>query len=75
MTTSRELFAPFRALRLRALEYAATLDRGAKIVDEIDGDVIAEFRHLLPAALALRGLVLVPLRSDVWEVRNAGDAP
>jgi hypothetical protein len=46
------------SLRRSAEEYASTLVVGDTIVEETDGPVIGPIRHLLPRALAQRGLAL-----------------
>ena len=42
----------------RALEYVGLLAVGSEIVDEVDGQVVADFRHLLAPLLFKRGLYL-----------------
>lgn len=46
------------SLRCSAEEYASSLEVGDRIVEDTDGPQLAPIRHLLPAALARRGLML-----------------
>jgi hypothetical protein len=47
-----------RSLRASADEYASTLEVGDSIIEHTDGPQLAPIRHLLPSALARRGLSL-----------------
>lgn len=50
-----------------ALRYSRLLDPGDTI-EECDEAQVRPFRHLLPQALALRGLALEPLEGERWRV-------
>lgn len=50
-----------------ANRYARTLDEGSTI-EECDEAQVEPFRHLLPAALARRGLALEPMGPERWRV-------
>ena len=45
-------------IRERAEQYVALLSEGSEVIEEIDGPVVEEFRHLMPALLYKRGLYL-----------------
>jgi hypothetical protein len=60
---------PRGILLAEAIFYASCLNPGDEIDETVDGSHVAAFRHLLPAALAKRGLLL-ELRTDgSWVVR------
>lgn len=59
------------AMRAAAEEYVRDhLQLGEKIHEGTDGPFIASFRQLIPAALARRGLQLVPI-SGGWRVEQS----
>lgn len=60
------------ALYAEAESYAAGLSAGDEIHDAVDGDHIAPWRHLLPAMLAYRGLLIAPTTVEgTWVVLEA----
>jgi len=56
-------------LQARAAQYARLLSPGARIVDGVDDPYVDPFRHLLPQALAARGLYL-EREPGAWLVRR-----
>lgn len=58
-------------LRAAAERYAGCLVIGDSIRDDVDEEVIRPFRHLLPALLAKRGLVLEQAGPGVQLVKQA----
>lgn len=61
-------------LYIEAEEYAASLYQGATILDDVDAEYIAPFRHLLGAVLCKRGLALEPIVGG-WLVVSSRKQP
>jgi hypothetical protein len=58
-------------LRNQAEHYASALVIGDQIRDDVDGETIAGFRHLLPGVLSLRGLILDLVKPGIYVVKQA----
>lgn len=60
-------------LALRAAHYAACLNDGDEILEDVDGPYVDPFRLWLPDALARRGMRLEAIPGG-WVVRGGGHA-
>jgi hypothetical protein len=62
------------SLRRAAEEYASLLTEGSDILDDTDSRIVDPIRHLLPALLGRRGLVLAQIPGG-WRVERAPFTP